>query len=260
MGVGLAAIIAAAAYRTRALTGSGAAMATVIGAATFWGGGLPASILLVLFFASGTLLTRLGRRRKSAAESGYAKSGRRDAGQVLANGGAAATLSLGAGLEGSTIWWFGIVGALAAVTADTWATELGGLSPHWPRRVTTGERVRPGSSGAVSQLGLVSAAAGAIFIGLASVGMGLGTKLGLAGAAGGFVGAWFDSLLGDTLQAMYVCPACGEETEQFPRHHCGTPTRRLRGWRWLDNDGVNFLTSAAGAVLAMVVSLLPRDA
>jgi uncharacterized protein (TIGR00297 family) len=249
--------IAVAALRAGALSPSGAAAAVVVGSLTFGAGGWAPAILMVVFFLTSTIVTRLGRRRKAAAEAGYAKGGRRDAGQVWANGGAAALLSLGAGLEGSGVWFAGIVGALAATTADTWATELGGLSREWPRRITTGERVAPGTSGGVSALGLASAAAGALLIGGLGAWLGAGHVVGLAAALAGWGASVLDSLLGATVQAVYYCPACAEETEQAPLHRCGGVTSRLRGWGWLDNDAVNFLASLLGAGLAMAVGALP---
>jgi uncharacterized membrane protein len=34
---------------------------------------------------------------------------------------------------------------------------------------------------------------------------------------------------------------------------CGTATLPLRGWPWLDNDGVNFSASLAGALVTVGV-------
>jgi uncharacterized membrane protein len=67
----------------------------------------------------------------------------------------------------------------------------------------------------------------------------------------GLAGSFFDSLLGATKQAIYWCPFCQKETERFPTHLCGTGTVYYRGWRWLDNDWVNFLASLAGALVAV---------
>jgi uncharacterized membrane protein len=66
----------------------------------------------------------------------------------------------------------------------------------------------------------------------------------------GVCGALFDSLLGATVQAIYFCPTCNKETERHPLHTCKTPTVRRRGWRWLNNDMVNFFASLIGALAA----------
>jgi uncharacterized membrane protein len=72
-------------------------------------------------------------------------------------------------------------------------------------------------------------------------------------ALGGILGALLDSLLGATVQARRWCAMCGRETERMT-HDCGTATRLLRGWAWLDNDLVNFLSNAAGGLLAALLS------
>ena len=74
----------------------------------------------------------------------------------------------------------------------------------------------------------------------------------LIGLVSGLVGSLFDSYLGATVQAMYYCPVCKKETERRV-HNCGTETLPLRGIAWINNDVVNFLATAFGAVVAMGV-------
>jgi uncharacterized membrane protein len=68
----------------------------------------------------------------------------------------------------------------------------------------------------------------------------------------GLAGSLFDSFLGGTVQAMYYCPKDNKETEKHPLHTCGTKTVHLRGWKWLDNDLVNFACGAF-AVLTFII-------
>ena len=256
LGALLAAAIAAAAYALGSLSASGALGAVLVGTLTFGVGGLIPAILLILFFVSSSALSRLGKARKRAVAAAFAKGSRRDLGQVLANGSIAAALSVAFGMTGQPLWLAGVVGALAAVNADTWATELGVLAGHRPRLITTGQPVDPGTSGGVSLEGTLASAAGATLIGLAAaLPSGDWSLVGLA-ALGGVAGSMIDSLLGATVQAIYWCSACSKETERHPLHTCGTPTTNHHGWRWLGNDGVNFAASLVGAGLAVLISSL----
>ena len=107
------------------------------------------------------------------------------------------------------------VGAMAAVTADTWATEIGVLSASPPRLITTLRPVAAGTSGGITPLGTLAALAGGVFIGvsawlLAALGGQPGGVLLLAvGSVVGVVSALFDSLLGATVQRVYECRVCG---------------------------------------------------
>lgn len=252
-GVALAAVVSGIARAVRSLSASGAWMALAVGAATFGLGGLTPAVLLLLFFVSSSLLSRVGSKQKTIVAAAFDKGGERDAGQVLANGGLAAAGSIGYGLTGHPGWLGLIAGALAAANADTWATEVGVLARAWPRRLLDGKRVEPGTSGAVSGQGLLAASVGAGLVGLAAAALSSSGRLGVAATIGGFVGALVDSLLGATVQAMYWCPACLKETERHPYHACGTPTTRRRGLAWLRNDGVNFGATLAGAIVALAL-------
>lgn len=72
---------------------------------------------------------------------------------------------------------------------------------------------------------------------------------------GGMTGSLVDSVLGAAVQATHYCPRCAEETEKT-LHGCGTRTIYQRGWRWLNNDMVNLISSLAGAFVSGVLFLL----
>ena len=75
----------------------------------------------------------------------------------------------------------------------------------------------------------------------------------LAGSLGGLTGSLGDSIIGATLQGIYTCPTCKKETERHPLHSCGTKTVHLRGWRWVNNEVVNFSCSLIGAMVAVAL-------
>lgn len=258
LGFGLALLIGLIAYWRGSLSRSGVVGAVLIGTAIFGLGGWAWGVLLVLFFVSSSALSHFKESLKEALAEKFSKGSRRDLAQTFANGGAGALIVLANALWPSPVWWAAFAGALATVNADTWATELGVLSKARPRLITTGGEVEVGTSGGVSRQGTLAALGGAAIIGLAAAGFNLagGERLLSAlillivAAFSGLAGSLADSLMGATVQAIYFCASCGKETERFPTHKCGQATRYFRGWRWLDNDWVNFLSSVAGAALA----------
>jgi uncharacterized protein (TIGR00297 family) len=245
------------AWWMQALSVSGALAAFVIGLLVFGQGGIAWAAVLLTFFISSSLLTKAFSGRKAVVAEKFSKGSRRDWGQVLANGGLGAILVLVWYQSGKPLWiWAMFVGAMAAVNADTWSTELGVLSSRLPRRITTGTQVEIGTSGGVTFFGYLAAAGGALLVG-AVAGLFSPTLnpllFGLVITVAGLAGSTFDSMLGDTIQAIYFCPVCQKETERHPLHRCGTPTTRLRGWRWLNNDWINFFCSLVGALAALLM-------
>ena len=260
IGFGTACIIAFLARRLHALSRSGAWAALLTGTLIFGLGGVPWAVLLLAFVISSSVLSRAFSGRKKALNEKFAKGSQRDAGQVLANGGLGALLAIAQVIYPDSNWpWIAFIGAMAAVNADTWATELGVLNPSQPRLITTGRVVEAGTSGGVSLLGTLASLAGAALIALFAIltapqAGDLPAKrltLLVVISLGGMAGSLFDSLLGATVQGIYFCPNCAKETERHPRHSCGTETTRVRGWEWLNNDLVNFACSVVGAVVLL---------
>lgn len=251
LAVGLGALVAGAGWRRGALTADGGLAAAGLGAATFGFGGLPASLGLIAFFVTGSALSRRNRR---VGEVAAAKGHRRDAVQVLANGGVAA----GALALGAAGWGPGrsaALGALAAAAADTWASEIGVRAAAPPRSIVSGRPLPPGASGGVTPLGWAAAAAGALVVGLSWLLGGDRTprRLGVALAAG-LVGSLADSLAGATIQASYRCDGCLALAE-VPGDHCGSgPVRLVRGRAWITNDAVNGIGTAAGALVGALLA------
>ncbi len=266
LGLVLSATIAVLAYRRQALSVSGALGAVVTGTIIFGFGGWSWGILLITFFVLSTLLSKYREGTKERLAEKFAKGSRRDLGQVLANSGAGALMAL------AYLWYptpellLAYSGAMATVNADTWATELGVLARRRPRLITTGESVEPGTSGAISVPGTLATLAGGTTIGVATAllvtTLGAGTPEGvgvapvpggwwvMASALGGVAGSLFDSMLGATVQAVYYAQARAKETEK-PIDPDGSPNRLIRGWRWLNNDWVNFLSSIVGALVSV---------
>jgi len=260
--------IAGTAYSKRSLSGSGFVAAVMLGTVMYALGSVVWFGSLIAFFISSTLWSKWKKHAKEKAESGYEKTGRRDAGQVLANGGLGLLLCTANWVWPHPLWWYAFLGVMAAVTADTWATEIGGLSQKPPRSIKTGRRVPPGTSGGVSGLGLGASLAGGLFIGaiawtlLAVPGQSIPDTItaalrpaawvGIAGLSG-IIGSLADSWIGATWQQMFRCGTCGREIEQA--RHCGKPAVRISGRAGWNNDAVNVACSLAGGASAASLAL-----
>lgn len=273
--------IGALGHRLGWLTLDGAIAAAVVGGCIFGFAGWQGAVVLLLFFVSSSLLSRLNREEAHGADSQPKKSQPRNARQVLANGAVAAlaavwlaiveaqTRALGweasgalaapgwlAGVFGAAgalgVWpKVALAGALAAATADTWATEIGRWAKGIPRSALTARIVEPGESGGMTAYGTFAGLVGAAMIGTAAawVWEDLGISHAMAIEVAGFAGMWFDSLLGAGVQYKAYCAACGRTIEDPKHKH---PVQRPRGWRFVDNDVVNFAATLAGAVMALL--------
>ncbi len=272
LGVGIAYL----AFTAGSLSRSGFWAASLLGLIIFGLGGLGWAIILLAFFTSSNILSRLFHKQKSAMEEKFSKGSRRDWAQVFANGGIAAVMALVAFIirqvDPQSDWlvlcWYAFAASLAAATADTWATEIGVLSRIKPISLRTFKPVEPGSSGAVSMLGWSAATGGAALIAMLTaladwLGWGGAPVAGIASISvyaivllAGIFGALVDSALGATWQALYYCAVCRKETERHPRHLCGNPTTQVRGWAWMNNDWVNLICVFSAATLAFLLLII----
>lgn len=197
------------------------------------------AVSLLAYFA-----TRLGRARKEQLGTAEGRHGRA-ASQVAANLGIAALVSE----MNVQSWlidthWFSphglapipvfapMLAALAESAADTVSSEVGQVLGGQPRMITTLRRVEAGTDGAISLAGTAAGIAAGAAVALAgALALGGGWEMFLIAGAGGVFGLFFDSLLGATLER--------------------------RGW--LNNDMVNFLSTASAAAFALgMLALLPH--
>ncbi len=258
LGIAIALFIAGVSFLLHFLDGSGAVSTFLLGAIVFGIGKWEYSLPILLFFVLSSLLSKLGKEWKQKFAATFQKGGRRDFGQVAANGGVAGLIVLLWNYIPWGGWYFLFVGSIAAVTADTWATEIGVFSRQSPRHVLNFRQVPPGTSGGITLLGLGAALLGSLVIvfvgGLATNNYALvnhGFLLASLITVAGFLGSIVDSIIGATIQAQYQCPACGKITEK--KIHCQHHrTQVISGYPIIDNDVVNGLCALSGAFFSWI--------
>ena len=257
MDYGAAAVVAFVGQKLGWLDRGGAVAAFGVGGTLFAFGGWPGATLLLAFFISSSLLSRLPKLEPGLTQTDKAP---RRARQVLANGAFAALFAVGLGWQGSGgpfLSWaeLALAGSLAAVTADTWASEIGRFFGQTPRSAVTFRPLRPGESGGMTTAGTFAGMMGAALIGWVAylVFPGIGAREALILEAAGALGMWMDSLLGASIQFKAECSSCGRTVED-PRHPHSLS--KVRGVRFFDNDVVNFIASGAGAAFAVYLAAI----
>jgi uncharacterized protein (TIGR00297 family) len=251
IGVVLAIIIGVVAFALRFLKASGAVATFLLASLVYGVGGWKWTVPILTFFILSSLLSKMGKSRKEGAESVFEKSGTRDVGQVAANGGVAGIVVLLQYLFQDVNFYPIYLGTIAAVTADTWGTEIGTYFKGKTLSIITMRRVNPGTSGGVSFAGISGSILGAALVVLSgSVWAGLGSVTVVAIVAG-IIGSTADSIVGATVQAQYRCVVCGKNTERTT--HCNAPTEFIGGIRWMNNDFVNWVCAIVGALAAFIL-------
>ncbi len=248
--VGLSVLLGLVTWELRAATPAAAATGATITASLMfttvvfpyqpWHTALtPVLAVSLLAFAA----TRLGRAKKERLGTAERRTGR-SAAQVAANLGVAALATS----EFAQSWiadrgWFAhaarapaplftaALAAMAEAAADTVSSEIGQVFGGRPRMITNLQAVEPGRDGAVSLTGTVAGGVAAgIVAGAGTLALRGDARVFAASCGAGVFGLLFDSLLGATLE------------------QCG----------WLNNDAVNFLSTATAAAVALALEALRR--
>lgn len=197
--VAVPAVFAALAYRLGMVSRSGALGGFLVAALIYSGLGWRGFTILALFVIGGSVLTRLGYRRKERSGTAEGGGGRRGARNALANAGVAVVCALLAALTPyPETFAAAFVASLGAAFADTAESEVGQLFDVRPRLITTLRAVPPGTDGAVSLPGTLAGVGAAGMTASLGLAIGLVQSPGLAilVAVAGFLGTVADSLIG----------------------------------------------------------------
>lgn len=280
-----AVLLAVRGYRKKSLSASGGAAAVVVGVVCLSASLRFGGVMLAFYFTS-SRVTKVSEDVKARLEYGHVAGGQRNHVQVLASSLLATlvvcahVLAVGADsfdvcashppgslAHTSSALWVMYLAHYACANGDTWASELGVLSSHAPRLITSlcMRTVPAGTNGGVTLLGTAASAAGGLVIGLTFYLISAIASLASSAPSqcpqhpvltlcliSGLAGSVFDSVLGATCQASYYSP----EHKAIVRDPSAV-TERLElvcGADLLSNEAVNFLSIGLTMLFALAVA------
>ncbi|KAH7425386.1 hypothetical protein KP509_11G051800 [Ceratopteris richardii] len=217
------------------LTIPGMASAFLLGTLTWKAFGSHAFVLLILYFALGTGVTKLKIKQKEREGIAEKRSGKRGPSSVWGSGAAGIVCAIAAitGLGGSDLsyfWQLGFVASFATKLSDTISSEVGKAYGTTTYLVPSMKIVPRGTEGAVSLEGtLAGLSACIIFCAIAYNINEVTGRDALICVVASQVANLLESYLGATLQDR-------------------------KGFEWLNNDVVNVVNISFGAILAIAAS------
>jgi len=212
-------------YAARTVSMSGAIVGGIIGTIIYICTGWQGWFLLLAAFACAAVTSRMGLQRKMLLGIDEAESGRRGAGNALANTGIAAGAAVLSVMSyGHLNGLIAFTAALTAGASDTIASEIG---KAWGRKtfsILPPRPVTPGTSGAMSLEGTAAGLIGAAALAALAIALGVVPSQTLVAIVGGAtVGSLVESLLAATFEGVGI----------------------------LNNDALNLINTAVAAFVAV---------
>jgi uncharacterized protein (TIGR00297 family) len=210
----------------RAVDLSGAVAGVIVTWILYVTAGPGAFAAVAAVFVLAFLTTRLGYRHKQFLGTAERRGGR-TACQVLANLGAAAACGLASLLSHRPeLWLLALSAALAEAAADTVSSEYGQATGSTAYLITTWEVVPAGTDGGISLPGTLAGIAASALLALICAAAHLAPR------------RWIVAILAAAILGMFADSYLGAWLERRGR---------------LSNDQVNFLSTVAAALLALLL-------
>lgn len=225
-------VAAALAVKAGKLTPGGGTAGAIVGLLVFAGGRYIGLGMLSAFFILGTLATSWKKNEKSPFKAITDRSAKRNAWQVLANGGVAAAMALLAFLfhHYADIFRLMMAAALSAATADTLSSELGMVYGRRFFNIVTFKKEAKGLDGVISIEGLLIGMLGSAVIAAIVMRSHVGHPWFMMIVLTGTIGNLADSFLGALFERK----------------------------KYIGNDTVNFLNTLVAALAMLVWIVLTR--
>lgn len=201
---GFSTLLGALAYKTKIVNMYGFLSGVVISFGVLVFVGMYYFTVFFAFVIFGGIVTAYEYRKKMKAKVAEKESGRSIA-NVLGNGAPPMIFAAFYGLTSDPIMLYGFVCAISAIAADTASSEVGVLSKKDPFLITTFKRVKKGTDGGVSALGLIASVLGALLMSvIAAVLQDYELRIFLISVVSGFIGGLVDSFFGATLERRKI--------------------------------------------------------
>ncbi len=232
--IGLNAVLLAIAWLLpkKLLTPLGNLNAWILGVLVWGTLGWQGYVVVVFYFIVGSVLTFIGMAEKEAEGIAEERSGVRGAGNVWSSALTATICAIATLFCASPVKELLILAYVASFCtklSDTTASEVGKAYGKRTFLITTLKPVPRGTEGAVSLEGTVAGAIASIVLALIAWGIGMISWLGIIWCAiAAFIATTVESLIGATLESRFT---------------------------WLTNDLVNFINTAIGAIVAILLAL-----
>jgi uncharacterized protein (TIGR00297 family) len=246
----------------RSVSLSGLVSLILISSLFIWLDKIAFLIVIFLMFATSSLLTKFRQNKKGEFKMVIAKPGSRDYIQAVCNLGAATGIMLLWHFTREDYFMAAFIGSVAAANADSWASEIGGLSKKQPVMITNFKPVAKGISGGVTLTGILGGIAGAFFISFSGLVFfyllenNMATEMTSLFFSSFFAGAAAfisDSYLGSWLQALYL-----DEKNLLTENSSASGVKLIKGWKWMNNDLVNLITTVLGGGLGAIFLLIQK--
>ena len=233
--MGLNAVLLAIAWLLpkKLLTPAGYIHAWILGVLVWGTLGWQGYIVVMFYFLVGSAVTFVGMAEKEAEGIAEERSGARGPGNVWGSaltGTICAIATLFCDEPWQKILILGYVASFSTKLSDTVASEIGKAYGKRTFLITTLKPVTRGTEGAVSLEGTVAGIVASLAIAILAWSIGMINVLGIfLCAIAAFIATTIESLIGATLESKF---------------------------NWLTNDIVNFINTAIGAIVAMLLGFV----
>ncbi len=248
----LSLLLALLAFYKKALTNNALFLAFIFSIIITFFGGISSLLILAMVFILTLIASKIKQDKRNKINANILKKHeKKDTMEIIANVATGTLILIIYGLTNNSLLKVVYASIMAESIADSLASDIGILSKKDPINILTFKRSTPGLSGNTSLLGIFASFIGSLIIALIYFIFTPNIMHLIIITLSGTIGNLIDSFLGATLQVKYQCPKCNIITEQ--ETHCNNKTKRIKGYKILDNDIINLITNIIAGLISYIM-------